>query len=179
MIKIKVEKAEEGLGVTLNKQIKSIGVDTASRAGICTSWVDKGILHLDTEFVHVDSSDLYFKYNQLLKTFRSLFSKCAKDPVKYKLVIEDTFLKFNVKVLKMLTRLGMIVYICGHDAGIEDIKIITPKASRALIGLDGKLKKEAVHKELSKKLGIEITDGDIGDSIVLSLCGLVEPERSL
>ena len=177
MIKLKVEQAEESLGITLSKTLVSIGVDTASRSGICTSWVDKGILHLDTEFIHVDSTDLYFKYSQLLKSFRSLLK--VNDPKTYKLVIEDTFFGRNVKVLKMLTRLGMIVYICGYDAGIEDITFITPKASRSLIGLDGKLKKGTVHKELSKKLGIPIDDGDIGDAIVLSLCGLLEPERSL
>ena len=177
MIKLKVEQVEEGLGITLNQTAISIGVDTASRSGICTSWVDKGFLYLNTEFIHVDSTDLYFKYSQLLKLFRSLFK--GANPLRHKLVIEDTFFGRNVKVLKMLTRLGMIVYICGHDAGIEDITFITPKASRAKIGLDGKLKKGTVHKELSKKLGIPIDDGDIGDAIVLSLCGLLEPERSL
>ena len=175
MIKLNVADVEESLGKTLDRTHVSIGVDTASRAGICTAWVDKDKLCLETEFVHIDSTDLYFKYNQLLKSFRSLLN--VKDPENYKLVIEDTFFGKNVNVLKMISRLGMIVYICGHDAGIEDITFIYPTSSRKVIGIKGTLKKADVHKELTNKLGYEFDDIDIADAVVLALGGLIEVEK--
>lgn len=177
MIQLKVKDVEESLGKSLENNIISIGVDTASRAGICTAWVDNDILNLETEFVHIDSTDLYFKYNQLIKSFRSLLN--IKDPKKYRLVIEDTFFGKNVNVLKMISRLGMIVYICGFDAGIEDITFIYPTSSRKVLGIKGTLKKADVHKELSKKLNHEFDDEDIADAVVLALTGLIQKEGEL
>lgn len=176
MIKIKIEKIELALGKKLDRSLISIGVDTASRAGICKGWVEGQYLYLDTGFIDIDSTDLYFKYNQLIKSFRSLLGGKFEKPVK--LVIEDTFFGKNINVLKMISRMGMIVYICGHDAGIEDIIFIYPTSSRKSIGIKGTLKKADVHKELSNMLGIALPDEDIADAIVLCLCGLVQ-ERTL
>ena len=175
MIKLNRLLIEERLGKSFKEGIVSIGVDTASRAGICTAWVDKYDLCLETEFVHIDSTDIYFKYNQLLKSFRSLLN--VKDPENYRLVIEDTFFGKNVNVLKMISRLGMIVYICGHEAGIEDITFIYPTSSRKAIGIKGTLKKADVHRELARILKYKFDDEDIADSVVLALCGLIEVEE--
>ena len=177
MIKLKVKEVEKSLGMKLDKAIVSIGVDTASRAGICTAHADKEFLYLDTSFIDIKSTDLYFKYNQLIKSFRSLLT--IDKPENYRLVIEDTFFGRNVNVLKMISRMGMIVYMCGHDAGIQDITFIYPTSSRKKIGIKGTLKKEAVHVELKKILKIELPDPDIADAILLSIGGLIKENTLL
>jgi Holliday junction resolvasome RuvABC endonuclease subunit len=165
---------EKNLGKKLQDKIISIGVDTASRAGICSAYVDKTTLHLDIQFIDIASTDLYFKYNQLIKSFRSLLS--VSNPENYKLVIEDTYFGKNVNVLKMISRMGMIVYMCGHDAGIQDITFIYPTTSRKNLGIKGNMKKSDVHKELSKRLELELDDEDMADAIVLALNGLIKTE---
>jgi hypothetical protein len=162
---------EKKLDKKLRSNVVSVGVDTASRAGICISVVDKEDLHLETLFIDINSKDIYFKYNQLIKSFSSILN--VKNPKDYVLVIEDTYFGKNVEVLKMISRMGMIVYMCGHLAGIEDIRFIYPTSSRKQLGIKGTLKKAEVHKELAKILGSQVDDPDIADAIILSLNGLL------
>jgi Holliday junction resolvasome RuvABC endonuclease subunit len=171
LIKLNVKDVEKALGKKLDKKVISIGVDTASRAGICSAYVDKDTLHLDTQFIDIASTDLYFKYNALIKSFKSMLT--VQNPENYRLVIEDTFFGKNVNVLKMISRMGMIVYMCGHEAGIQDITFIYPTTSRKNLGIKGNLKKVDVHKELARMLGIKLDDPDISDAIILSICGLL------
>lgn len=171
-MKLPIKPIEKALGKRLNKNVISIGVDTASRAGICFASVDKDTLYLNTQFLEIKSTDLYFKYNQLIKSFTSLLS--ISDPDKHVLIIEDTYFGKNVEVLKMISRMGMIVYMCGKQAGIENIKFIYPTSSRKALGIKGTLKKAEVHKELAKILGVKVEDEDIADSIVLALVGLIQ-----
>lgn len=168
---LKLKPIEKALGKKLRKDVISIGVDTASRAGICTATVNKDELILDTQFLDVNSTDLYFKYNQLIKSFKSILA--VPNPDKHVLIIEDTYFGKNVNVLKMISRMGMIVYMCGKEAGIEDIQFIYPTSSRKTLGIKGTLKKKEVHKELAKILGVAVDDEDIADSIVLALNGLL------
>lgn len=171
------KQVEQAIGKKLDSKIISIGVDTASRAGICTAYTQGDKLFLETQFIDINSTDLYFKYNQLIKSFTSILK--VDKPEEYRLIIEDTYFGKNVNVLKMISRMGMIVYMCGKQAGIEDITFIYPTSSRKNLGIKGTLKKADVHKELTKILGgVIIDDSDIGDAIVLSLNGLIK-ERTL
>jgi len=169
------EKVEKALGKKLQTNIISVGVDTASRAGICTGYVKSDKLYLDTQFIHINSKDLYFKYNQLIKSFTALLT--VDKPENYILIIEDTYFGKNVEVLKMISRMGMIVYMCGKLAGIENIKFIYPTSSRKALGIKGTLKKAEVHKELAKIIDIQIDDPDIADAVILCLNGLLRNQQ--
>jgi len=177
MIKLDRKKIEESLGKKLENSVISYGIDTASRAGWASITTDKDNVYIDCGFIDIISKDLYFKYNQLIKAFTSLFK--VNEPKNYKLVIEDTYFGKNVNVLKMISRMGMIVYICGKQAGIEDIQFVYPTTSRKHIGIKGTLKKVEVHKELSKLLGISLPDPDIADAIVLALVGITKENKLL
>jgi|WetSurSiteA1Bulk_404760.scaffolds.fasta_scaffold25166_3 Holliday junction resolvasome RuvABC endonuclease subunit len=166
------KKLEHNLGKKLNPKIFSIGIDTASRAGWATVSVKDNDVHIECGFIDIRTQDLYFKYNQLIKSFESLFS--VVDPKQYKLIIEDTFFGKNVNVLKMISRMGMIAYITGKQAGIEDIEFVYPTSSRKKLGIKGTLKKAEVHKELTKLIGVELDDPDISDAIVLALYGIIQ-----
>ena len=175
MIKIDKKKVEEALGKRLQMKVFAWGLDCASRTGWASCTADKDYLYIDCGFIDVDSKDIYFKYNQILKSLTSLFSGLNTD-LAYKLIIEDTFFGRNINALKMLSRIGMIAYITGKQAGIQDISFIFPTSSRKAIGIKGTLKKPEVHKELTKILGINLQDVDICDAVVLALTGLVKTE---
>lgn len=165
-------KLEKNLGKKLNDKIFSIGIDTASRAGWATINIKNDDVYVECGFIDIKTQDLYFKYNQLIKSFESLFD--VSDPKQYRLIIEDTFFGKNVNVLKMISRMGMIAYITGKQAGIEDIEFVYPTSSRKKLGIKGTLKKAEVHKELTKIIGVELDDPDISDAIVLALYGIIE-----
>lgn len=173
MIKLKRSLVEKAIGKSLRSKLFAWGIDTASRTGWACAVINGDDVHIDCGFIKVDSQDLYFKYNQFIKSFESLFSD-AHPELKYKLVIEDTFFGKNVNTLKLLSRIGMIAYITGKQAGIQDISFIYPTASRKLIGIKSTLKKAEVHKELVKMLGIKLDDEDVADAIVLAIGALVE-----
>jgi len=177
MIKINKKQIETAIGKRLNTEIKSIGVDTASRAGICFAHADKTHLYLDGHFIHVQSTDIYFKYNQLIKSFRDSFAEVARNiknkESKYVLIIEDTYFGKNINVLKMISRMGMIVYMIGQEKGIDDIRFIYPTTSRKNVGIKANMKKKLVHNALSEMLKIELPDEDIADAYILAINGLL------
>lgn len=172
MIKLKVNEIEKRLGKKLSKNITSVGVDTASRAGVCIASADKDYLYLDVYFIDIDSTDIYFKYNKLIESFKQLFSQ--KFEKSLSVIIEDTFFGRNVNVLKMISRMGMIVYMCASELKDAKIQFIYPTTSRKNLNIKGTLKKQEVHKELFKLIGKKLPDEDISDAVVLALYGLTE-----
>ena len=177
MIKINKKDVETAIGKKLNTKLTSIGVDTASRAGICFAYADNKYLYLEGQFIDIKSTDIYFKYNQLIRSFRDLFAEAAADiknkTKEYVLIIEDTFFGKNVNVLKMISRMGMIVYMIGQEKGIDNIRFIYPTTSRKNIGIKATLKKALVHEALSEMLKIKLPDEDIADAYILAINGLL------
>lgn len=171
MIQIQKSKLEELLGHKIQDGIKSLGVDTASRTGWALLHSNADLVTINFGYIDVDSSSHHFKFERMIEIFQDLLKRENPDIV----VVEDTFLKFhNARTLKLLTRLGMIVWIMAklqNQIGIR--RFILPKESRANLGLNGGSKKEEVHKEFKEKFGIQIDDIDIVDAIILSLNGVI------
>ena len=172
MIEIKLSKLEKRLGKRFNSSISCVGLDTASRSGWCkiSSDREKDIMYLDYGYIKVDTKDLYFKLDELIKIFQQLITtwKC-------KIVIEDVFFGRNVNTLKVLTRIGTICYTLAR-LGSYQTEFIMAVSARAKLGLKTNVKKEVVHKQFTELLKVDIKDIDIIDAIILALVGLLEPE---
>jgi Holliday junction resolvasome RuvABC endonuclease subunit len=166
VITLSVEKLEKQLGKLIRRNITVLGVDTASRSGWCRITVNAKV-HIDYGFIDIDSKDRNFKFNQMIDIFPQLLEGCDK------VVIEDVFLKFNVMIHAMLSRIGMIVYVLAHQKGIKEKEWKMATSARKDIGLKGRGKKEEVHKEFREKMELDITDIDIVDSIILALSGIL------
>ena len=164
---------EKALGVKVIPFFHSLGIDCASRTGWCKIKSDAIACELEYGFVDIDTKDLYQKYDYMIKFFTSLINKELNI-----IIIEDTFLRFNVNVLKKLSRFGMIPYILGQQQGINRI-FISPSEARKQLGLPSNKKKEIVHKDFIKKLKLEFDDEDVIDAWVLALNGVTKSKQGI
>ena len=172
MIKLSVKELEEAFSKRIVKNIRVLGVDTATRSGWCRIVTTKTHVTFTYGFIDVEAKDANHKYRQMIDLFQMLINDVTK------VVIEDTFLRFNPKVFKILSRMGGFVYAISHLKGITDVSYITPSESRSYLGFTSKAKKEVIHKEFHAKLPqLKITDPDIVDSIIVAMSGIFkEPQ---
>jgi Holliday junction resolvasome RuvABC endonuclease subunit len=172
MIEMKLSSVEKRLGKRLHDDTSCVGLDTASRSGWCKIVTDRknDKIYLDYGYIKVDTKDMYFKLDELIKIFQQLIStwNC-------KIVIEDVFFGRNVNTLKVLTRIGTICYTLARLKA-HHTEFIMAVSARAKLGLKTNVKKEVVHKQFTELLKIDIKDIDIIDAIVLALGGLLQPE---
>lgn len=93
------------------------------------------------------------------------------------LVVEDSFMKLNASVLRLLARLsgGVLGHWIGHCDG--PAYIVMASSARAKVGCKGNAKKFQVIEFLRREHGLIIEDDNEADAIVLALYGY-EQERS-
>jgi len=166
-MKISNKKIEKVFNIIIKPNIRCIGIDCASRTGWATIVSDKKSCELDYGFFDIDTTDLYYKYDTMIEFFRNLIEKFQPNVI----IIEDTFLRFNVNVLKKLSRFGMIPYVLSK--GQSNRIFISPSESRKRLGLPSNKKKVEVHEAFKAKLNLGIKDEDIVDAIILSICGIL------
>ena len=171
MIEIKTKEFEKRLGLKVKKNFKSVGWDCASRTGWALVKEKEGSVILDYGFIDINSPNSYFKYDEYIKIFDKLIKEwqCT-------MVVEDTFFGHNVNVLKMLSRIGMIVYVLARLNKLP-VSFILPGTARAKLKFKGNAKKEFVHKQIEDRLKLGLKDVDCIDAVVLALCGIVEFEE--
>jgi Holliday junction resolvasome RuvABC endonuclease subunit len=181
-MKIKINKLEEILGYEIKKNYKSIGIDTASRSGVCIVTTNKTDVEFDWQFIEFPKTKGNDKYIAMGQEFADIleegFDVC---------IVEDTHLKYffigkkrlpQVEVLKKLTRYGGIVLANAINNEIHfEIIGATPARSRFHINTAGYGKgnsKLAVADWLKNNLKLKLDDNDIADAIVLALLGVCE-----
>ncbi len=170
MITLKIKTIEKKFGIKVKRNINVLGVDTASRTGYATIRVNTKNLYLDYGYIDVRKlPTLNEKYNVIIKEFDNLI-KTEQDRV----VVEDTFFGPNVYALKLLSRIGMVVYVLSFLKNIKKIDFINASSARSKLGFNSKAKKEEIHKELRKRINIETIDKDIVDGVILALVGIME-----
>lgn len=178
-MKIPIETLEEQLNIKLKRNTRSLGVDPASKTGWCLITTTSNTATIDYSFIKIESKDIYFKYDEIVKYFNTFIGDKFIDDFGTKtniIVIEDTFFGTNINTLKLLTRIGMILYVLAYLAGIEKYYILATQA-RAKLGLTATGKKQIVHKQLKEKIDLKFDDEDIIDAFILSLCGLIKEEK--
>lgn len=87
------------------------------------------------------------------------------------LVVEDSFMKLNASVLRLLARLsgGVLGHWIGHYTG--PAYIVMASSARAKIGCRGNSKKFEVIEFLRREHGLIIEDDNEADAVVLALYG--------
>jgi len=88
------------------------------------------------------------------------------------LVVEDSFMKLNASVLRLLARLsgGVLGHWIGHCTG--PAYIVMASSARAKVGCKGNSKKFEVIEFLRREHGLIIEDDNEADAVVLALYGL-------
>ena len=175
MIKIPINTIESKLPYLIKKNCCSVGVDTASRTGLCIARTTKTHIILEYSFLDMKSKNKYHKYTTLINHMNNFFDGEVVDVV----VVEETFFSRNPKVFQFLSRIGGMVYTVAHLLDIKEKLFISAVASRKALGLPCNKKKEVVHKAFHILVPeVKIKDIDIIDAVILALNGLLVP-RSL
>lgn len=187
----KIKNIEKKLGFKLRKNTYSIGVDTASTTGLAILETDNKNLRIKTSIFKLpevkktdELSDKFVeKLEFMLRSIRDFKKKefGCKKANKTVLVLENSFLKFNVVTFGLLRMLCGIIFAELFD-NFEEIKIIFPLSARKNIGFKSQLKKGTKSKEKKQELINFVnnifetteTSSDITDAIILALNGLKE-----
>lgn len=167
-MKIKINELEKKLSYKLKKNFKSIGIDTATTTGIV-------FLKTDEEYLHIDGLVLGFKTNNkkevyatMVKTFEKLFQ--GEDIA----IVEDIFIGFSRKGSIELARYGSFAIAECIKKEIP-YEIISAVSARSKFNIDtrseGKGRSKIAVGKWAKDLGINLTDNNLVDALVLSLCG--------
>ena len=173
MIKIPIKTLEAAFDITIKKDYSSIGVDTASRTGLCWARSDKKNIVLDYSFLDMKSKNKYHKYITLINHMSDFLDGKQVDVI----VVEETFFSRNAKVFQFLSRIGGMVYTVAHMLGVKEKLFISAVQSRKALNLPCNKKKEVVHAAFHEAIpNIKIEDIDIIDGIILSLNGFIEPK---
>lgn len=165
-MKILNKLLEKSFGRKIKPDIRCIGFDCASRSGWATVVTDSKHCNLEYGFVDIDTTDIYYKYDYMIDFFTGFIEKFNPTHI----IIEDTFLRFNVNVLKKLSRFGMIPYVLSK--GKSRRIFIGPSEARKQLDLPGNKKKAEVHQAFKAKLDLGLEDVDIVDAIILCLGGI-------
>lgn len=173
MIEISLKELQRRTKVRIKDNCLSLGIDPASKTGWAIIDIKDGNVKIDYGTIHVDTTDMSFKFIQLIDFFDSVLDKIKLDNRSKTVIIEDCWFGTNVAVLKMLARIGMIVYVLSYQKKI-DREIISPLTARAKLGFKGRVKKHIFQKEVLSKLKFDMTDEDAIDAVVLGLNGVIE-----
>lgn len=181
MIKIPIEQIEIPLKIKLRRNWTSFGSDTASCTGWAKSWTDDEYFYCEYGVVDAKSNNTIQRYIILWDFFQQILPNELN-----RLVIEAPFLKYfrkgkmkcpQVTVFKVLARISMIPLMVGLTKGYKKSAVIeiTPTKSRATLNLNSRDTKEKIQIQFMLKTGIEITQNDAMDAVILSVNGLIQP----
>jgi hypothetical protein len=161
---MKIKELEYKLQKPLKKNIKVLGLDTASRTGWCLLTLGRTKAKLDYGFIDIKMKDKYLRYNEIIDTFNEIIKEG------YKVIVENTFFRFNPKMFCYISRIGAIAYTLSYLKGCSpEYELAT--SARKKLGFKGNLKKKIFHEQFLERLQLDLEDEDIIDALVLSIVG--------
>jgi Holliday junction resolvasome RuvABC endonuclease subunit len=172
-ISIKVRDIEAVFGRRVRRNVTVLGLDTATKTGWCLITTTKTKCMITHGSVTSKIRDAEGRWDELIGKLHGLITDDLTT-----VVIEDTYYRRNPKVFKILTRIGGFAYTLCYLKGIKEKYFITPKESRALIGLNASRDKEQVHIEFRTRIPrLKIKDADAMDATILAIGGLLEDPK--
>jgi len=171
-MKIKITELEKRLGYKIKRNFKTIGFDTARICGLA-------FIRTDDDFAYVDWCYLEFENEDYNKTLVKMYKEFGKvlDDEDFA-VIEEVFVGFSRVGSLHLAKMGTMAIAQCISKGIKFDTILAMSArSRFKINTRayGKGKsKLAVMDWIKNVAGINITEDNCADALVLAFCGICE-----
>lgn len=180
--KIKIDRVSAELEVDLSINKVVLGVDVAMHntgLAVIKTTSDYLILDILHNIIVPKNVDLLTGVDLFLSQLGEFKQTIAQKYKLDKMIIEDCHLKFNVQVLKTLSRFGILVYREMKDITIKS-ELMPPTRARNLVNFSksskeikgSKLKKEIINY-INNALQVNIKDDNLSDAIILALSGLV------
>ena len=171
-----IDTIENTFAVKLKRNCVVIGLDTASKSGVCIAKTDKKNVSLSISFINVDVSKIKDKQQKNELRYSVILEKLQEIITNQEVVvIEDVFYSRNPRTLILLARIGAIAYTLAKVKKIKTITWLTAVQARKALGLPCNKKKVVVQTAFCEKLGLEnVMNEDEIDAIILALNGLIE-----
>jgi len=177
-MKLKIKDIEKAFGIKIRKGITSLGLDTATKTGYCIIESNKLDININVGFININVKEIRDKdlrnelrYEEIYRTFKNLIK--ANNIV----VVENVYYGGNAQTLILLSRIGAIAWTIAKEKGCEEIIWKTAIQARKALGLPCNKKKEIVKDKVNGLLGLELSNSDEIDAIVLALNGLIKEEQ--
>lgn len=168
-MKVKIKDIERLINYKLKRNFKSVGVDTASKIGICFLETDEEYLSIDPLILSFNTKDVKEKYNTFVKTLDKIIDD------EYYVIAEDVFHGINPTVTIVLGSYRGFVLSCAIRKNLE-YETISAISARSKFKIKttgfGKGNAKLGVKQWIDSLGIDIKDHDAADGFVLALLGL-------
>lgn len=170
-MKIKIKELEKKLGYKIKKNFCCVGLDTASRTGVC-------FIKTTKEYVNLDWIFLEFNYNNQKDMLRQMHKEFGKLFTNEKLaVVEEVYVGFNRMGCLRLAKMGTIAIAQCLNKDI-DFELISAMSARGKFSINtrkyGKGKSKLAVADYLKEIGIEVDDADISDAVILGLIAICE-----
>ena len=177
MVKLKISAIEKKLGFKLKRNIKVIGVDTASTSGMAYFKVDKSTLSFQTEKLKFGAHKKGTPINTKLNTGIGAIKDYAKKIGKVNLIVlENAYLGANKYTYGLLRMIAGIFY-CNLAPITKELIFYYATESRKIVGFNSKKMKGTALKKLVvswvEGLGFGKLSHDEADAVLLALAGIV------
>lgn len=172
-MKVLIKDIERKIGYKLKRNIRSLGIDNATIAGLVCLKTDDEFLYVDDYMVlNFNTKDHKERYHTIVKTYEKIIDS-KLDFV----VLEDTFMGFSRRGSMELARMGGLV-IAEMVKKEVNYAIIGAISSRAKFSIDinacGKGNTKKAIMGWVKSLGFEFKDNNLADGFLLALLGIIE-----
>ena len=174
-IVLNIKKLEKLFDCKILKNIVSLGLDTASKTGYAIATTDNKEVKISTGFINVDVKGITDKYIRNRMRYEAVYFN-LKNLIKqeYRIVIEDVFFGRNVNTLIVLSRIGAIAWVLAKEKECKVIEWLSAVQARKKLGLPCNKKKPVIVAAMNDLMKTNITNDDIIDAVVLSICGIIK-----
>jgi len=177
MSKIKIEALEKALGMKIKRNIKVIGVDAASTAGMAFLKVSDTEIEFQTEKLkfgtHKKGTPINDKLNTGIKAIKEYSKRIGKVDL---IIVENAYLGTNKYTYGLLRMMAGIFY-CNMCSNTKALEFYYASEARKMVAFDSKkMKGEALKKLLVleiSKWGFGTLSHDEADAVLLAIAGIV------
>jgi len=170
-MKILIKDLEKKLNYKIKKNFIGVGVDTASRTGVCFIKTTKKYVNLDWIFLEFSYNNQEEMLRQMHKEFGKLFTN------EQLAVVEEVYVGWNRMGCLRLAKMGTLAVAQCLNKNI-DFELISALSARAKFSINtrkyGKGKSKLAVADYLKEIGIEVDDPDISDGVILALLSICE-----
>jgi Holliday junction resolvasome RuvABC endonuclease subunit len=174
-ISVPIDKIEYHFGITIERNMSSLGLDTATNTGYCVAKANTKNITFDIGYFKIDVGKIKDKYKREELRYRMVYDN-LKPVIKAPdiVVIENTYYSNSAKATIILSRIGGVAYAIARAKNIPSIIWRTASEARKTLGIKGNSKKEEILSIVNLLLDIDIKNHDEADAVVLALNGLIK-----
>lgn len=169
VVKLNIQNIQNILQKSILRNVICLGIDIATqKSGWALITTTSRTLTIKTGTLTLKDDDIWIRFDKSIAYFDKLIKSNQI------VVIENSFLKFNIQVFGKLSKIEGMIYAVAKLKPCKKIIILGPSQARKNLGIMGNCQKEDIKQWLQDKLKLKIENEDVADSIILALNGVLK-----